>query len=270
MRTRTRPATLWIGGRLSAIEILCLTSVVRQGMAPVLFTYDEVLGVPQGVEVADASDILPRESIFLNVERQSYAPFSDVFRYTLLRDTDFYWIDADVYALKPFDFESDYFLAEFAPTVGIGVLSLPKTSPTLAALLDVCAAPRADLPWLSRFQETLEAEAGADGRVEIAQLPYKALGPLAMSWLLRQHGEYGQVLEQNTHYPLQPRQILRPAKRGRRTVRFADPMSVHLYGSVQHRKLQDAGVTSVDPECFLGWLLRKNRMGFDLFPHENA
>lgn len=263
---RTRPATLWIGARFSVIEQLCLTSFVRLGMEPVLYCYDAVEGVPDGVEVRDAAQVLPRERVFVNEERQSYAPFSDVFRYTLLRDTGFYWVDADVYAVKPFVFEGDYFLARIAPRIGIGVLSLPKSSPSLAAVLEVAEAPRADLPWLLKAHAKVGEHLREDGTVPIEKLPYKALGPLALDWLLRHHGEMHNVLPEATHCPLLPRHILRPRPKAERLVAAADPMSVHLYGSVQHRILHENGRDEIDPKTYLGGLLQNDGFGLKLYP----
>jgi len=234
-------------------------------MSPVLFCYEPVEGVPDGVEVRDATVILPASRIFLNEERGSYAPFSDVFRYTMLRDTDLYWVDADVYAVKPFVFDSGYFLARIEPRVGIGVLSLPKSSPSLAALLDAAQAPRADLPWLRRTRAAIGDHAREDGTVPIEKLPYKALGPMALHWLLKRHGEMEHVLPEATHYPLSPRHILRPRPKAERLVAEADPMSVHLYGSVQHRLLREAGRDEIDPATYMGALLQKDGFALTLY-----
>ena len=234
-------------------------------MSPLLYCYDPVEGVPEGVEVRDAAEILPREAIFLNEERGSYAPFSDVFRYTMLRDTDLYWVDADVYAVKPFEFDGDYFLARIAPRVGIGVLSLPRSSPSLTALLQAAEDPRVDLPWLQRTRAAFDAHAREDGTVPIEKLPYKALGPIALHWLLRHHGEIEHVLPEETHYPLSPRHILRPRQKAERLVAAADPMSVHLCGSVQHKLLREAGREEIDPGCYLGALLQKDGFGLGLY-----
>jgi hypothetical protein len=235
-------------------------------MEPVLYSYDPVEGVPTGVEVRDAAQVLPRERVFLNEERQSYAPFSDVFRYTLLRDTDFYWVDADVYAVKPFAFNGDYFFARIAPRIGIGVLSLPKASPSLTAVLEVAEAPRADLPWLLKAHAKIGNHQRQDGTVPIEKLPYKALGPLALDWLLRHHDEMHHALPEATHYPLSPRHVLRPRPKAERLVAAADPMSVHLYGSVQHRILREKGHDEIDPNSYLGGLLQDDGFGLALYP----
>ena len=47
-------ASLWIGGRLSFLEQVCLKSFVDHGHRTILYTYGAVAGVPDGVEVLDA------------------------------------------------------------------------------------------------------------------------------------------------------------------------------------------------------------------------
>ena len=49
----------------------------------------------------DANEILPQSQIFLNRERNSYAPFDDWFRYRLLAATDIHWVELDGVALRP-------------------------------------------------------------------------------------------------------------------------------------------------------------------------
>ena len=43
-------ASLWIGGRLSFLEQVCLKSFVDHGHRTILYTYGAVAGVPDGVE----------------------------------------------------------------------------------------------------------------------------------------------------------------------------------------------------------------------------
>src|SRR5262245_13716406 len=55
--------TLWIGSRLGRVERACLRSFLRHGHAVRLYSYGPVEGVPEGVRLADAASILPREAI---------------------------------------------------------------------------------------------------------------------------------------------------------------------------------------------------------------
>ncbi|SDX41501.1 hypothetical protein SAMN05444358_105191 [Ruegeria halocynthiae] len=261
-RTRTEPATLWIGDRLGPIEQLSLLSLMKHGMKPVLYSYGALSNAPDGVVLRDADEIVPKARIFKNLERDSYAPFSDFFRYELLSKTDHYWLDCDVLALRPFDFETDYFVARHQHIVANGVLSLPKSSPTLSDLRKACDAPTVDLPWLKRFTNTLRAHQNKDGTIPKEKLPYKALGPLALTSLIHKHGEDSWVLPDSSHYAVQPRMILRRARRIRRLTDFSNAYSVHLFSSVQYRKLKSWGMDEIPPESFLGEALQE--YGVDL------
>ena len=90
----------WARGRLSQLEQVCMTSFVRQGYDPQLWTYDGVDNAPAGVRVCDAREILPESALFLN-RRGSYAGFSDLFRYTVLHARGGLYSDTDVVALQP-------------------------------------------------------------------------------------------------------------------------------------------------------------------------
>jgi hypothetical protein len=55
--------SLWIGERLSWIELVSLHSRLEHGHRVTLWCYDPIEGVPNGVPIADAATILPKTSI---------------------------------------------------------------------------------------------------------------------------------------------------------------------------------------------------------------
>ena len=79
-------SSLWIG-QLTPLEQLCIRSFVAHGHPYHLYTYDEIENVPPGVTIQDASQILPRSTIFRNRRgkgKGSLAGFRTYF------DTSFY------------------------------------------------------------------------------------------------------------------------------------------------------------------------------------
>jgi hypothetical protein len=119
---------LWIG-QLSPLEQLCLNSFVAQGHSVHLYTYEPIEGVPQGVTLCDATEILPASRIFhnrLGKGKGSLAAFSDLFRYKLLLDKGGWWVDADVFCLKPFDFAAPYVFGAEERPVASGILKMPR------------------------------------------------------------------------------------------------------------------------------------------------
>jgi glycosyl transferase-like sugar-binding protein len=98
---------LWCGTPLSNLERLCMKSFMANGHKFHLYAYDELQGIPEGVVVLDANEIVPHERM---KEFRWFAGFSDFFRYTLLLKGGWY-VDMDVVCFRPLDFTSEYVFA---------------------------------------------------------------------------------------------------------------------------------------------------------------
>jgi hypothetical protein len=119
--------SLWIG-QLSPLEHLCLQSFTAQGHPFHLYTYEPIDNVPPGVTLQDAAKILPASKIFRNQRGQgkgSLAAFSDLFRYKLLLERGGWWVDTDVFCLKPFDFSAPYVFGAEDKPVASGIIKMP-------------------------------------------------------------------------------------------------------------------------------------------------
>lgn len=93
----------WHGRPLSLWTRVCLASFVRHGFDVRLHAFDD-LDVPAGVQVIDASRVLPLDFAAKTVHagvRGSLANFSDFFRYRLLAQEDGWWFDTDVFCVAP-------------------------------------------------------------------------------------------------------------------------------------------------------------------------
>src|SRR5687768_4377244 len=101
--------SLWIGKSLSVMERLSISSFLKNGHPFHLYVYEAVKGIPEGVTIKDASDVLPTDKIFISFD--SYAHFSDIFRYKLLLEKGNYWVDTDIICMKPFTRSTDYVFA---------------------------------------------------------------------------------------------------------------------------------------------------------------
>lgn len=99
--------SLWIGDALSPIEQLCAQSFLHHGHEFHLYAYDALDGVPAGVVVKDANDIIPQREVFMH-RIGSYAIFSDWFRWALLYQLGGWWVDMDVICLRPFLFDDEF------------------------------------------------------------------------------------------------------------------------------------------------------------------
>src|SRR5438094_244346 len=178
--TRTCYNSLWIGSRLGAVERACMLSVLRQGHPLRLWCYDGLDGVPPGIQLADAADVLPASSIIRHSEG-SPSLFSNRFRYELQRRGLGPWIDADVYLLRPIP-DRDYLFAwEDGERINGSVLRLPGDSPLIPALLDLFEE-RSIPPWLT-WRERMAARwrLVTTGRTDLPRMPWGSTGPHALT-----------------------------------------------------------------------------------------
>ena len=137
---------LWIGSRLSRMEQLAIRSFLACGHEYHLYSYGAVENVPPGVVSRDANEIIPSSRIFKYRDHDSYAGFSNYFRYTLLLERGGWWVDTDLVCLRPFDFEDDYvFSSQLAPPndgggehVNVGAIKAPAGSSVLQYALQRC------------------------------------------------------------------------------------------------------------------------------------
>lgn len=142
--------SLWLGSRLSALQVLSLRSFVAHGHEVHLYALEPIENVPSGIRLLDASAVLPRERVFTyqrGFGRGSPSAFSNLFRYKLLLERGGWWVDTDVVCLRPFELDADFvFASERAVDGGVTAASCVIKSPAGADWLQYCldAAERRD------------------------------------------------------------------------------------------------------------------------------
>lgn len=194
--------SLWIGESLGAVERACLRSVLKQGHRLSLYSYGFVAGVPEGVVVEDAGEIIPEAEVFRH-DAGSVGHFSDWFRYELQSRGLGTWIDTDVYLLRPLDEESPYLFGEQAPgVVNNAVLRLPQDSPLLPELLHPFRE-RVTPAWLPlRIRMSAKLRELARGNADLARLPWGSTGPQALTALARRYSLMSEALAPDVFYPV--------------------------------------------------------------------
>ena len=148
--------SLWVGNKLSLLEIYSIKSFLKLGYDFHLYTYEYVEGVPIGTTIKDGNQILLEENIFLL--KKTLLPFADIFRYRMLYLNGGYWVDLDMIAIKKFTFNEDYIFSSERTMINgafkmkdpnepdgikkyianIGVLKAPKNSKFYKELYDKC------------------------------------------------------------------------------------------------------------------------------------
>ncbi|MEA3062157.1 MAG: hypothetical protein QOJ94_1938 [Sphingomonadales bacterium] len=212
----------WVGGELSYLEKLCLTSMVSAGHETILYCYRETPGVPNGVEIRDAAQIMPEEQ-FSQHENGSYALGSDFFRYKLFASFPCIWVDMDMLLLHPITQQEDYILGwEDETSINNAVLSIPAESQMLRELVSLISKTPFFAPWWDEAQrrhqeEAVQREAG----LALSDLPWATTGPRLVTYLAIKHGVAGFALPSDVFYPVHWQDYRIPFEPG-------DPVSAKL------------------------------------------
>jgi hypothetical protein len=149
--------TYWMSGDLRVVDRMCLASMVMTGARVRLYAHGEVNNAPAGVEIFDAEPVLPR-SAFHRVNPHypkianhlSVLQFSDLFRIALMRQSKGFWLDTDVYMLKPFlpDPSAFYLAHEGKGRLGVSALYFPSDNPVVSEFCEWVDGDAALPPWL--------------------------------------------------------------------------------------------------------------------------
>lgn len=249
--------SLWIGPKLGAIERACLRSIAGQGHRLTLFCYQRPDGVPGGIEVADAGDIIPANQI-VRYRSGSYALFANRFRYEAQRRGLGTWLDCDAYLLKPLDGDRPYLLGEFEPGwYANGVLRMPSHAPHLDLLLEPFEEKRVP-PWLP-FRQRVAARLrqALSGRTGIEHMPWGSLGPRALTAVVNRLAIDVDPLAVDVLYPVRWQDAAWIADPNQRLEDKITPrtVSIHLWNErIKHLKEGPAR-----PASFLARLFEEGR-----------
>ncbi|WP_171178806.1 hypothetical protein [Ruegeria sp. HKCCD8929] len=234
-------ASFWYGSDLSWLEAVCIKSYLDRGHRFVLYTAEEISGVPDGAEIRPASEIFwPPPFPISDNDRLRVAVFSDIFRLHLVSRTGFIWVDLDAYCVHPFDFATPYvFGRSHRGTFPSGVMGLPQDSRTLAAMLEFVTSPNPSQPWRgTRMQRVNKRRVDRGETWGIESLPWGCSGPKAFGHFLAQTGEDRHAMQPDTFYPLAPEDLwkLHTSRVATAEIEREGVFSVHIFGH-QKKKL---------------------------------
>ncbi|MDK9697035.1 MAG: hypothetical protein OEL76_11635 [Siculibacillus sp.] len=240
---------LWIGERLGPIARACLASFLRRGHRVRVHSYRALDDLPEGAEAVDAASVVPRRSIVRHRRSGSPALFSDLFRYELLRRGAGIWIDADLYCVRPIDFPGpNVFGFEEPGSINGAVLGLAPDDPILDGLLSVFADPGVIPPWVDlpgHHRILLKVRHLLGLGDQLADLPWGAVGPRALTWLLREDGRLDEAQPIDAFYPLHWSQIdrLYAADGDIEAVVTPRTRTIHLWNNLLARRPLEAAET---------------------------
>jgi hypothetical protein len=132
-------ASFWAGQGMSALDKACLRSFVSGGHLVTLYSYENVGGLPEGITLRDAREIVSYESrgAFLYQGKPDLAHFSDYFRYQMMVRSPHVWIDTDMLMLRPLDFGpvANLFAKETEKSICNAILRIPSSDPALKEVI---------------------------------------------------------------------------------------------------------------------------------------
>ena len=97
--------SMWTEKTIRLMEKLSIASYIYHGVPYHLYLYNDVAGIPDGVVIHDAREILPQSEIQNFRHPQQFA---DYFRYAMLLMEGGWHADLDSVCLKPFDITTPY------------------------------------------------------------------------------------------------------------------------------------------------------------------
>lgn len=197
--------SLWVGDSLGYIERLSLASFVANGHPTALYTYGDVSGMPEGVEVRDAAAVLPW------AEAQHYlqgsaALLADLFRLELQRQRLGLWVDTDVVCVRPVTIEGPFVAGrESNRFLNNAVLRLAPDAPILADWLAALRANRLP-PWIRFGRAPLAYLRRLAGFSQLpSTMPHGTFGPKAITALAERYGLTSHAQPTDVFYPVHPR-----------------------------------------------------------------
>jgi hypothetical protein len=247
---------IWIGPELGKMQAACLRSFVRAGHRTVLHCYGAPTDVPNDVEIADAARHLPESQLRRHRETGSFALFSDLLRYKILRAGLGLYVDCDIFCVRPVE-DEDYIFGWSGPkTLNNAVLKLPPDCPCLSDLCRI-GEPLFMPPWFTfRHRLGLRARQLLGGpMLSIEDLPWGSTGPKALTYFAHKHGIDRYAKDKEVLYPIDNHEIalLFDPERSLDELIAPTTVAIHLYNEYFRRR--SFQVIPVPPTSPLGRML---------------
>lgn len=210
----------WTGPSLSLYEQLSLRSFVASGARVQLFSYDDDLVVPDGVELVNANEILPGPVYAFRhaAGDKSLALHSDLFRYVAVEKYGGWYVDVDIVFIGKKLPESPLYIArETEKVINGAVMKFPAHAPPLK--------------WALEEARRLLPETAASSSHEARVL----IGPTLVTRLLREFSLEHEVRPRSSAYEIGYDEIpamFDPASCERLKERVADSDFTHLWNEV--------------------------------------
>lgn len=194
---------IWIGGRLDPLHAGCLMSFLECGHKVRLHTYDNVIGVPKGVELFDARKLMGENEIVRHERSKSLALASDIYRYRIMKSGLGAYVDCDVYCVRPLPDCEYLFGWETDSLLGSAVLQFPSSCDALAEMTRAASDPFF-IPWwdkpLRRRYKRMRKALGVP--IPVSRQKWGTIGPELVHNSVKSHGLLSKAQPIDVLYPV--------------------------------------------------------------------
>jgi predicted methyltransferase len=256
-------AQLWIGGALTYMEQLCAVSFRDAGHHVKMYTYGEVGNIPDGIEICDANEIMPMDTVIAHKRTGSPAPQADKWRYNMLAKTDDQiWADTDAYCVKAFATPNGHFHGwESQHHINNGVVGLPSDSETLAGLIDFTSDEYAIPDWFNEdLKEEMRQKKAAGNPVHVGEQSWGVWGPQALTHFLHKTGEHKYAMPVDALFPVsfkKRRMMLKPNTDLSNYI-TDNTLSIHFWGRRMRMRIIEREGGEPHPDSLIGKLIKKH------------
>ncbi len=246
-----RFGTLWLGGEPGLLERACLQSMQDNGYDPVVFTYEPIQNLPEGLEVVDAREVYEPNRVIRHIRHKSPAIHADVFRYHLVKHAGMIWLDTDMYMIAPaadlresIREHAGFCVGRVLPDlprnrsyhslINNAVFGLPSDSKALELMEEVFEEGReVSVAWESSSSLlALNASVEQQREKPFGHLRWGSTGPRALTAALSISGESVHAHDNTAFYNISSRQMPDLAQEGTKLSDFVAPTTfgLHLWG----------------------------------------
>lgn len=198
--------SLWVGQELTYVERLSIQSALAHGHRYNLYSYEpaKLRGVPAGVEVRDAAEVMPQEKMISYAEcNNGVALGANLWRYHMLEMGLGCWVDLDLVFVKPIDFSKSYVLGwEHEGWINNAVMFAPRDSEFVQDLFRL-TKPNVRPPWFGP-RRTLDfyLRRWREGYLGLEDMPWGTYSAGLVTHIVKSRKLQAFVAEPDAFYPV--------------------------------------------------------------------
>jgi hypothetical protein len=233
--------SFWSGEQLGYLERLTMVSALSVGHPFRLYSYtpEKLRDVPGGVEVRDANEVAPYKALGRYFDGGSAALGTDFFRYAMQAKGLGYWVDLDLYFVKPIDFHEEYVFGwEHETSINGSVLRLPPDSDMVRELCRI-----SHINWRPPFYGPRKTAVFywrrlMEGDIRPENYRWGTFGPMLLTYLAKKYRVSKLAKERSVFHPVRHRQakLLCGPPELVETQLTSETRAVHLWHSVLNRE----------------------------------